>query len=331
MKILVTGGAGYIGSTVSSALLDAGHQPVILDSLVHGQASFLENRLSYIGDIADDSIIDRIFCDHPDIGLLMHFGALIDVSESMNSRMRYYNENLIKSVKLIDLVKKKGIERIIFSSTAAVYAADAGVDGLAESADASPVNPYARSKLFFEHILRDFCIEMAVSGVALRYFNPVGADPELRSGPYRSDPSHILGKLTSLAERGGGEFIINGDDYPTRDGTPIRDYIHVWDLARAHLAAVKYISDLESPIRDLITINVGSGTGTTVKECVEAFISATGSDIAVSVGPRRAGDTAGAFANTTLAQNILQWSPSLTLHQAICDAINWQKSWKQYE
>lgn len=329
MKVLVTGGAGYIGSTVASALSDAGYLPVILDSLVQGQKSFVSRHPFYVGDISDSSILEKIFFDHPDISVLMHFAALIDVEESMRLRSLYYSENLFKATILTRWVQERGVRHVIFSSTAAVYEGSAGFIGLTEDAPVQPLSPYARSKLMFESVLQDMCVESKSSAVALRYFNPIGADLALRSGPYKTDPSHILGKLTSLATQGGGEFVINGDDYPTRDGTPIRDYIHVWDLAQAHVAALRYVTGPEKPAGDLTIINVGSGLGVTVRECVEAFLTVTGLPIVVRVGARRAGDTAGAYADTTRARNLLGWQPLLNLEQGIRDALTWQRFWEQ--
>lgn len=324
MKILVTGGAGYIGSTVVSALADAGHSPVVLDSLVEGQASFVSHHPFYVGDIADTNLLERLFSDHPDIQLLMHFAARIDVEESMRLRSLYYAENLFKAAVLTRWVLERDVRHIIFSSTAAVYEGGAGSTGLTEEAPLQPLSPYARSKLMFETVLHDLCVEAGASAIALRYFNPIGADPAMRSGPYKTDPSHILGKLTALAAQNGGEFVINGGDYSTRDGTPIRDYIHVWDLARAHLSALRYIMDLERQSENPTIINVGSGSGVTVRECVDTFLEVTGLPIRVRVGGRRAGDTAGAFADTTRAQVLLNWQPQLTLRQGIQDALAWQ-------
>ncbi|MFB9995358.1 UDP-glucose 4-epimerase GalE [Deinococcus oregonensis] len=329
MKILVTGGAGYIGSTVVSALADAGYSPIILDSLVEGQASFASQHPLYVGDIADTDLLKKLFSEHPDIQLLMHFAARIDVEESMRLPSLYYTENLFKAATLMHCALEHGVKHIIFSSTAAVYEGSTGATGLTEEAAVQPLSPYARSKLMFETVLQDICIESDASAVALRYFNPIGADPAMRSGPYKADPSHILGKLTALAAVHGGEFVINGDDYPTRDGTPIRDYIHVWDLAQAHLAALKYVVEPERPREHLSIINVGSGSGVTVRECVNAFLEVTGLPIQVRIGGRRAGDTAGAFADTTRAQKLLKWSPELTLKQGIQDALTWQSLRRQ--
>lgn len=324
LKVLVTGGAGYIGSTVVSALADAGHAPVVLDSLVQGQAEFAAGHPLYVGDIADGVLLERIFREHPDIGVLMHFAARIDVEESTRLPALYYTENLCKAAVLLEGALSHGVRRVIFSSTAAVYQGGDGSQGLTEAATLEPLSPYARSKLMFEGVLADVCAQFGASAVALRYFNPVGADPAFRSGPYKSDPSHILGKLTKLAAAGGGEFVINGNDYPTRDGTPVRDYIHVWDLARAHLAALGYVTREQQP--GCTVLNVGSGWGVTVQEFVDAFLTVSGVDLRVRVGERRAGDTAGAYADTRRAAELLGWHPELDVERGIRDALAWQAS-----
>jgi UDP-glucose 4-epimerase len=322
MKILVTGGAGYIGSTVVWALADAGETPVVLDSLVQGRAEFVSGHPLYVGDMADERLLDQIFQDHPDIKVLMHFAALIDVEESTRLPSRYYRENLYKAAALLQVVVAHGVRKVVFSSTAAIYAGSDGSQGLKETAALDPLNAYARSKRMFEEVLADVCTEFGVSAVALRYFNPVGADPALRSGPYKADPSHVLGKLTKLTSAEGGEFVINGDDYPTRDGTPVRDYVHVWDLARAHVAALKFV--VAQNDQSCTVMNLGSGSGVTVREFVDAFQKVSGLPFQVRVGPRRAGDTAGAYADIGLANSLLGWKPELTLEQGIRDALAWE-------
>lgn len=328
MKVLVTGGAGYIGRTVVSALTEAGHTPVILDSLVVGRPEFVEGQVFYHGDIADGAVLGRVFREHPDLSAVMHFAAQIDVEESTRLPSLYYTENLGKAQVLLQAALASGVRRFLFSSTAAVYKAGQPGEGLLENSPLAPLSPYAASKLMFERVMEDICREYGARGIALRYFNPVGADPALRSGPFRPDPSHLLGKLTKLSGRGGGEFTINGDDYETRDGTPMRDFIHVWDLAQAHLAALDHLMAAETPGFEVM--NVGSGVGVTVREFVEAFLEVSKVTLTVKVGPRRPGDSAGAYADTSLAQSMLGWTPRLTLHQGIADALAWEKIWQTW-
>lgn len=325
MKVLITGGAGYIGRTVVSALAEAGYTPVILDSFVVGPPAVTEGHVFYHGDIADGAMLNRVFQEHPDLGAVMHFAARIDVEESTRLPSLYYRENLGKAQILLEAALEAGIRRFLFSSTAAVYEAGHPSQGLREDSPTVPLSAYAASKLMFERVMADICLEHGAYGVALRYFNPVGADPRMRSGPFRRDPSHLLGKLTKLATAGQGKFTIYGNDYDTRDGTPMRDFIHVWDLAGAHLAALEFMTKQTGAGFEII--NVGSGTGVTVKEFVQAFLEVSGTPLNVVVGARRAGDSAGAFADTTKAQSLLGWTPSLSLKTGIADALTWEKIW----
>lgn len=327
MKILVTGGAGYIGRTVVSALADAGHTAVILDSLVIGRREFVEGQIFYQGDIADEAVLGRVFREHPDLDAVMHFAARIDVEESTRLPSLYYTENLAKAQVLLQAALAAGVKRFLFSSTAAVYQAGRPGEGLREDSPLAPLSAYASSKLMFERVMADICQEYGAFGMALRYFNPVGADPAMRSGPFRPDPSHLLGKLTKLSARGGGTFTINGDDYETRDGTPMRDFIHVWDLAQAHLAALTFMMDEAQTRTGFEVMNVGSSVGVTVREFVDTFLNVSGSPLHVVVGPRRAGDSAGAFADTTRAREHLGWTPQLSLRQGIADALAWEELW----
>lgn len=325
MKILVTGGAGYIGRTVVSVLSEAGHTPVILDSLVTGQPSFVEGQIFYRGDIGDRAILGRVFQEHPDLDALMHFAARIDVEESTRHPALYYTENLCKAQLLLQTALQAGLKRFLFSSTAAVYDAGHPGQGLRENSPVAPLTAYAASKLMFERVMADMCQEFQAFGMALRYFNPIGADPSMRSGPFRTDPSHLLGRLTKLAVAGGGTFTIYGNDYATRDGTPMRDFIHVWDLAQAHLAALDYMVAHTKPSFEVM--NVGSGLGVTVREFVDAFLDVSTVPLEVMVGNRRPGDSAGAFADTSRAQELLRWTPHLSLRQGISDALIWEKQW----
>ncbi|MHA0042737.1 UDP-glucose 4-epimerase GalE [Deinococcus sp. PEB2-63] len=326
MKVLVTGGAGYIGRTVVSALIDAGHTPVVLDSLSKGPVEFIKGLIFYKGDIGDAKILDRIFYEHSDLKDVMHFAALIDVEESIRFPSLYYSENLFKAQILLNAAMTTGVTRFLFSSTAAVYKAGGSGEGLRENSPLNPLSAYAASKLMFERVLADTCQEHGAVGMALRYFNPIGADPKMRSGAYRDDPSHLLGRLTKLSTRGGGLFSIFGDDYLTRDGTPMRDFIHVWDLAQAHIAALTFMAGMRESRFEVM--NVGSGTGVTVREFAQTFLEVSGAPIDVVVGRRRPGDSAGAFADTSRAQALLGWSPHLSLRQGITDSLSWEEIWR---
>ena len=198
MKVLVTGGAGYIGSTICSALLDAGHTPVILDSLITGRIEFTTNRIFYQGDIADSQLIRRIFAEHPDIFATIHCAALIVVPESVAHPFEYYRENVSKSLEFFNLLQQLGYGRVVFSSSASIYDMVPGYM-VTESAPLKASSPYARTKYMMEMILKDFCTAYGMQGIALRYFNPIGADPQMRTGIHIEKPSHVLGKLVDTA------------------------------------------------------------------------------------------------------------------------------------
>jgi len=326
MKILVTGGAGFIGSTISSALMDAGHTPIILDSLVTGREEFTQGRTFYKGDIANDALVQQIFQDHPDIYATIHCAALIVVPESTEKPYEYYRENVGKSLTLFNTLKENGCKRLVFSSSASIYDVVPGFM-VTETAPLNPLSPYARTKYMMEMILRDFCIAYGMQGIALRYFNPIGADPQFRSGLQIQKPSHAIGKLVDVQLGNIPQFTITGTDYETRDGTGIRDYIHVWDLAQAHIRAVENFDQAfnhaGNPPDNYLVINLGTGRGVTVRELVNAFEKVVGEEINKADGPRRPGDTAGSFCNADTAMRLLGWKANLPIEQGIADSLKW--------
>jgi UDP-glucose 4-epimerase len=305
VKVLIAGGAGFIGSTIASACLDNGMTPVILDNLSTGRAEFARDRIFYQGDIADGPLIDKIFTEHPEIAAVVHAAAAIVVPESVEQPLRYYRENVAKSVEFIDHVVRNGCGRYLFSSSAAIYrpGEDFSVD---ETSPLQPLSPYARTKMVMEHLLEDCAAAYDLRVASLRYFNPIGADPQLRSGLQIARPSHLLGKLLTSVET-GEEFLLTGVDWPTRDGSGIRDFIHVWDLAEAHVAALRRFDEVLPPGGDTSyqVINLGTGNGTTVKEGA------------------RPGDNAGSFTRSVKAYELLGWQPRLTLEQGIDDSARW--------
>ena len=326
MKVLITGGAGYIGSTIASALEDSGHTPVILDSLITGRQEFTNGRAFYQGDIADSDLVGKMFKDHPDIYAVIHCAALIVVPESTEKPYEYYRENVGKSLELFHTLKQLGASRLVFSSSASIYDVVPGFM-VTEDAPLMPLSPYARTKFMMEMILRDFCAAYGMRGIALRYFNPIGADPQLRSGLQIKKPSHAIGRLVEVQMGRIPEFTITGTDYPTRDGTGLRDYIHVWDLARAHVKAVegfeRAFERAGSPDDNYLVINLGTGRGVTVRELVTAFENVIGEAINKSDGPRRPGDTAGSFCNADTAKRLLDWQAELSIEEGIRDALRW--------
>lgn len=330
MKVLVTGGAGYIGSTVCSALLDLGHTPVIMDSLVTGKKEFTKDKIFYQADIADKSALERIFGDHPDITCTIHCAALIVVPESVEKPYEYYRENVSKSMELFAILRDLKRPRVVFSSSASIYDVVPGFM-VTETAPLKPSSPYARTKYMMEMVLQDFCEAYGLQGVSLRYFNPIGADPRLRSGIHVRSPSHVLGKLVDVALGKLPRFQITGTDWPTRDGSGIRDYIHVWDLALAHVKAVEAFESAfakSKTDKGYLVVNLGTGQGVTVKELLAAFTRVYGKDVPSEEAPPRPGDVAGAYANADTALNLLGWKAEKSIDDGIRDALRWGEARK---
>ncbi len=325
MKVLVTGGAGYIGSITSTALEQAGHTPIVLDSLLKGRREFVRDRIFYEGDIADRALLRRIVAEHPDLDCTIHMAARIVVPESVERPYEYYRDNVAKSLELFDELRSLGKPRLVFSSSASVYALvdDFEVD---ETSPVAPASPYARTKRVMEMALEDISAGSDLRAIILRYFNPIGSDPDLTSGSYDREPTHVIGQLVLTARGLRDEFVITGTDHPTRDGTGIRDYIHVWDLARAHVCAVERFDDALAAIDAPSTIfNVGTGAGATVRELLAAFERVYGASVPTREAPPRPGDAVGAYANVNKAGDILGWRSALTLEDGIASALEWGK------
>jgi len=318
MNVLITGGAGFIGSTVASACLDAGICPVILDSLATGRREFAADRVFYAGDIADGLLVDRIFAEHPDIYAAVHCAALIVVPDSVADPVGYWRANVAKSLEFAGHLLRNGCERLIYSSSAAIYRAgdDLTVD---EDSPVDPQSPYARTKAVCEAMFADIAASQALKVLSLRYFNPIGADPKMRTGLQLARPTHALGKMI-LAHEEGVPFVITGWDWPTRDGTGLRDYVHVWDLAEAHLAALTRFDSLPGPVT---AINLGTGAGTTVRELAEAFNQVADHPIRVREAGRRPGDVAGAYTRVDRAERLLGWRAQRDVTEGIRHSLQW--------
>ncbi|MEV4760340.1 UDP-glucose 4-epimerase GalE [Micromonospora sp. NPDC049559] len=323
MKVLVAGGAGFIGSTIVSACLDDGIEPVVLDNLCTGRIEFTRDRIFYQGDIADGPLLDRIFAEHPDISAVVHAAALIVVPESVAEPLRYYRENVAKSIDFIEHVVRNGRERFLFSSSASIYRPgdDFSVD---EESPLDPTSPYARTKAMTEWILGDTCVATDLRALSLRYFNPIGADPRLRTGLQVRRPTHALGKLIGAFED-DEEFLVTGVDWPTRDGSGIRDYVHVWDLARAHVQALRRFDTILPPggERSYEVINLGTGSGTTVRELVAAFETVAGRPLRVRETGPRPGDSAGSYTRSLRARTLLDWKPEFSVEDGIRHSLAW--------
>ncbi|MFI6811554.1 UDP-glucose 4-epimerase GalE [Nonomuraea sp. NPDC050328] len=318
MSVLITGGAGYIGSTVASACEEAGIVPVILDSLVTGRREFAEGREFYEGDIADGELIDRIFREHPDIEAVVHCAALIVVPDSVADPIGYYEANVVKTLDLVKHLIRNGCERMIFSSSASIYAPgdDLTVD---EGSALDPQSPYARTKAVCEGMFADIAATQPIRVLSLRYFNPIGADPKMRTGLQLARPSHALGKMIQAYEE-GVPFELTGVDYATPDGSGIRDYIHVWDLAEAHVAALRRFDEL-----DVSVINLGTGQGTTVRELAELFNEVADRPIEIVERDRRPGDVIGSYTRVELAERVLGWKARYSVADGIRHSLEWRE------
>lgn len=328
MRVLVTGGAGYIGSHTCLELLRAGHDVFVIDSLENGHLEALERvrRLSNseLGfaecDVRDPAGLDEVFL-HFRPEAVIHFAGLKAVGESVAEPARYYGVNVGGTAVLLGAMERAGCEGIVFSSSATVYGEPEYLP-YDEAHPTRPVNPYGRTKLAAENLLRDWAAaKRGRNAVALRYFNPVGADAsgEIGEDP-RGVPNNLMPFIAQVAVGRRDALRVFGDDYDTRDGTGERDYIHVTDLALAHVAAVERLDGLE-PFE---AINVGCGVGVSVMELVQEFRSVSGSDVLVEVAPRRAGDLPAFWADAGQAENKLGWRALSTLHDMCRDTWRWQ-------
>lgn len=323
MKILVTGGAGYVGSITCKALEQAGHTPLVLDSLINGKREFVGGRAFYEGDIGDRSLLSRVVAEHPDLDLTIHMAARITVPESVELPYEYYRDNIAKSLEMFDQLVALDKPRIVFSSTASLYDVSPDFE-VTEDSPVAPRSPYARTKRVMEMALQDMAVATDLRAVILRYFNPIGSDPDVTAGLYDIEPSHVIGQLVLAATGAKDSFTITGTDHPTRDGTGLRDYVHVWDLARAHVAAVERFDEALAIVGTPSTIfNIGTGRGVTVRELLTTFEEVFDRPVPVREAPPRPGDAVGAFANVDKAREVLGWTSELSLADAIASSLAW--------
>ncbi|EJN29382.1 UDP-glucose 4-epimerase [Pseudomonas sp. GM78] len=325
MKILITGGAGYIGNTIAFALADAGYHPIILDEQPIESCKPYTPFDYYQGDIADKALLTEIASAHPNIALVIHCSAKIDVAESTLNPDIYYDNNFSKSIVMIDHLIDLGINKLILSGTASLYSSDVAYS-FDENTTPNPTSPYARSKYFLEYALSDISKARDFHFAIFRYFNPIGSDHKLRTGFRGSNKSSLLNSLIQCATV-NKPFQINGVDWDTRDGSTVRDFVDVRDLADAHVLAAEIFSKHNSPAPlnrfGLPIINLGSEQGVTVKEFVSAFTKATRSDLVVEVVGRRPGDIIGGYASSRIARELLGWTPSISLETSILNSIRW--------
>jgi UDP-glucose 4-epimerase len=328
MRILVTGGAGYIGSHTVIQLLEADHDVVVLDNLSNSKITSLErirqicgkSPLFIYGDMRDRQLLKKLFQDHQ-INAVIHFAALKAVGESVQMPLKYYENNIVGTVSLLEEMNIAKVKNIIFSSSATVYGNPHYLP-CDEFHPTSPTNPYGQTKLMIENILKDLVIsDQSWSVGLLRYFNPVGAHI---SGLIGEDPNGIPNNLTPYVSQVAigklSRLSVYGDDYETVDGTGVRDYIHVEDLAAGHLAALKYLHTHKG----IFTVNLGTGKGTSVLELIKAFESASGRPIPYQVVSRRPGDLASVYAKTDFASELLGWHARHGIERMCEDAWRWQ-------
>ena len=330
MSILVTGGAGYIGSHTVVELLSAGYDVVIADNFYNSSPKVLDRLKTITGvdvpffecDVCDKQQVEKLFCTYPEIDAVIHFAAYKAVGESVEKPLDYYENNIGGAMTILQAMKRHGVKNFVFSSSATVYGDPETVPCTEDSPANGATNPYGWTKVMQEQILRDLCVSDKDMNVAiLRYFNPIGAHP---SGLIGEDPNGIPNNLLPyIAQAAIGKYPavrVFGTDYPTPDGTGIRDYIHVVDLAKGHVAAVKKLFTKSG----LVTYNLGTGNGYSVLQVIAAYEKAIGRQLEKNILPRRAGDIAENYADPRKAKEELGWQAEYTIEDMCAHSWNWQ-------
>jgi len=325
--ILITGGAGYIGGCFVWACKDAGMPVVVLDNLSTGWREALPPETPLIvGDVDDRPLVQEI-CRSYGVTQAVHFAGSVIVEESIRNPAHYYQNNTVSSLALLEALQGAGIKQIVFSSTAAVYG-ETSNNLVGECAVTRPVSPYGWSKLFVEQMLADIARSTALRFVALRYFNVAGADAHLRTGSRAPSATHLIKACCEVALGKRDAVTIFGTDYPTIDGTGVRDYIHVADLADAHIHALRYLSEGGASL----TLNCGYGRGISVRQVIDAFAELLGHPLPLVLAPRRAGDAARVVADTSEILNRLTWRPRYgDIHTIIKSALDWEEILRRSE
>ena len=320
-KILLTGGAGYIGSHVVNLLVDQGYNVTIIDSLITGHKTLINPKAKFINcDIADRENVSKVLINDK-FNIVMHFAGLIRVDESVKEPEKYNEFNFEKAKIFLNTCIEYGLKKVIFSSTASVYG-NPVKDNVSENDELNPLNPYAETKLKLENYLINKSKSENITYIILRYFNVAGADEKLRSGLISKHSTHLIKIASEVAVGKRDEIIINGNDYDTKDGTAIRDYIHVSDLADIHLVSAKYLSDKnQSNI-----FNCGYGKGYSVKEVIDTYNKILDKKINSTIGPRRPGDSKMVVADPSKFNKILNWKPKFnSLEYILKTAYRWEK------
>jgi UDP-glucose 4-epimerase len=321
-NILVTGGAGYIGSHTCLTLLQKGYTPIVYDSLVNGHKEFVQWSPFEQGDVRDRECLDQVIRNYKPTAIV-HFAGLIEVGQSIRDPIAFFDNNVSGSLTLFSAALDAGIDKLVFSSTCATYGIPLEVP-IREDHPQLPINPYGRSKLMVEQILNELSTHKGFRSVVLRYFNAAGADPEGRIGEWHAPETHVIPLAIEAARSGESSFKVFGSNYPTGDGTCIRDFVHVCDLAEAHSLGIDYlIGGGES-----IALNLGTGRGTSVIEIVKAIELASNKRVSIKYEPRREGDPPELVADNSLAKLTLGWEPRHTLESIVDSAWRWQTQFK---
>ena len=319
MKILVVGGAGYIGSHMVKQLALAGHDVITLDNLSYGYRDAVKYGEFVEGDLGDNEVLDKIFAAG-DVDAVMHFAGFIQVGESVEKPSMYYLNNVVNTHTLLDAMLRHEVKNFIFSSTAAIFG-EPEYTPIDEKHNKQPINPYGHSKLMIEQVLDDYDKAYGLRSTCLRYFNAAGADPDGELGERHVPETHLIPLILQAASGRRADIKVFGDDYPTDDGTCVRDYIHINDLCEAHsLALEKMIKDDKSA-----RYNLGNGKGFSVKQVIDIAREVSGNDFKVTIEPRRAGDPAVLVADATLAKKELNWQPNFAdLQDIVKTAWQWE-------
>jgi UDP-glucose-4-epimerase GalE len=318
VRVLVTGGAGYVGSHAVRALAAAGHEVVIYDSLVTGHRGLAAGYKLIVGDIAHADVVRRAL---EDVDAIMHFAASAYVGESMENPRKYFRNNVEAALRFLDAVLASSVRMFIFSSSCATYGIPASLP-IEESFPKEPINPYGETKLFLERVLSAYAYSHGMRYVALRYFNAAGAHPDGTIGEYHDPEPHLIPLALRAALGTAPALKVFGSSLPTPDGTCVRDYIHVCDLASAHVAALAHLAEGG----DSIALNLGTGKGTSIAELLAAVQRVTGSAVPHEFAPGRPGDPPSLYASPALAKKILRWSPKSDLEEIIRSAWEWERN-----
>ncbi|MBU2018206.1 MAG: UDP-glucose 4-epimerase GalE [Bacteroidetes bacterium] len=336
-KILVTGGAGYIGSHTVVSLIENGYTPVIVDDFRNAQSSVIEQLEAITNqkiklhrvDCCDSQAMNTVFEAEKPNGVI-HFAAYKAVNESVEKPLEYYKNNLQSLLVVLELYQKHKVQSLVFSSSCTVYGEPKGKIEVDESFPIEKAfSPYGQTKIICEQIIQDFHHSQPDSKIiSLRYFNPVGAHASALIGEYPiGKPNNLLPYITQTAIGKLKQLTVFGNDYATSDGTCVRDYIHVCDLADAHVQAISFLEKETNGV--LEAVNIGTGKGTSVQEIIETFETETGVSLNYTIGPRRAGDVEAIYANTSKSEKILQWKAKRSLKDSVCSAWNWEKNIKK--